>query len=250
MLDGAINMINHIKEKLAEDHGKAFEIRDLASRYTCDVSASCTFAFEANSFLSENPPILKLARNILVGITESVLSMFPKKMIPKQHENDFIKVMTDAMKLRNENKIERDDFLAHIIAVKAKKGQTDIEAAAHGWTFFFDAFETAGIVCHYALYELANDKRVQEKLRNEIYENLNEDGTLPYEKLIELPYLDQVLYEVMRLHPPFMFTTKVCSEDIELDAVKGHKFMMKKGSTALISMYSIHRDPGNHNILR
>jgi cytochrome P450 len=75
-------------------------------------------------------------------------------------------------------------------------------------------------------------------------ENLNDDGILPYEKINELQYLDQMFYENFRLHSPFMFTTKVCSEEIELEGVKGHKVMIKKGSTAMISFHSIHLDSG------
>lgn len=249
VLDGANNMINYIKRELLADNKKTFEARDITARYTCDVSASCILASDAQSFLSENPEIYELGKNILAGIANSVLSIFPKKFVPKNLENDFIKLMADAIKHRMENRIDRDDFLAHIIAVKLKKAQTDVEAAAHGWTFFLDSFETSAIVCHLALYQIANNKKVQEKLRDEINENLDEDGTLSYEKLTELPYLDQVFYEVLRLHPPFMYTTKVCSENLELDAIKGHKYMMKKGSTALISLHSIHRDPGKTYIL-
>lgn len=178
------------------------------------------------------------------GIAESVQSMFSKKLIPLEPENDFIRLMSDAMKYRIESKSNRDDFLAHIIQIKEKRGQTEVEAAAHAWTFILDSFDTSAIVVHQAFYEIAKDKRVQEKLRDEIMENVDDDGNLPFEKLCELQYLDQVFYEILRLHPPFMFTTKVCSEEIELDSIKGHKFTMKEGATVMVSLHSIHRDPG------
>lgn len=241
VIDGAQKMVNYINQ----NDEKVFEARDLTYRFSCDVVSDCVLAFDAKSFSSENPEILKLCKNMFNGITESVQSIFPKKLIPKELERSFIELMLNAINCRIEGKKDRDDFLAHIIATKQRKEQSDVEAAAHGWTFFLDAFETVGIVSSLALYELANSKRVQDKLREEIMENLNEnDGILSYEQLLEMPYLDQVFNEILRLRPPFMFTTKVCSEDIELESVKGHKFPMKKGSTALISMYSVHRDPG------
>ena len=49
-----------------------------------------------------------------------------------------------------------------------------------------DSFETAAIGLHYVFYELARDKRVQDKLRKEILENLDEEGNIPYEKLLLL----------------------------------------------------------------
>lgn len=231
-------------EKGTKSSQKSFDARDISGRYTCDIC--CLTIFDENqSCFGENPPeMLQLGRSILKGVTESVQSLFGKKLIPKQHEDRFIELMKSAIEKRELSKERRDDFLDFIISTKQKKNQSDIEASAHGYTFFVDSFETAGIVALYAMFELAKDPKVQEKLRQEIIENLNDEGHIDYEKLPELPYLEQVFFEVLRMHPPFMMTTKVCSEDIELECMKGHNFMMKKGSTALLSMYSFHRDPG------
>lgn len=237
-------MVNYISQEVARDGLKSFDARDIMTRYTCDVTSSCVFATDAHSFSSQNPLILTTLRSMLRGIADSIQSIFPKKMIPKKHEDDFIKIMTDAVKYREQNKSDRDDFLAHIIATKQRKGQTDVEVAAHGWTYFLDAYDTSAVVAQQALYEIAKNIEVQEKLREEIMENIDESGKLSFDKISELPYLDQVFYEVLRLHPPFMFTTKVCSEDIELDSIQGQKFLMKKDSTVLVSIHSIHRDPG------
>lgn len=105
-----------------------------------------------------------------------------------------------------------------------------------------DSFETAAIGLHYVFYELAKDKRVQDKLRKEILENIDEEGNISYEKLLEMQYLDQVYYEALRLNPPLTYTTKECSDSYELDNGKGHKFQMSKKSAALISIYSLHHD--------
>ncbi|CRK97114.1 CLUMA_CG010454, isoform A [Clunio marinus] len=243
ILDGANNMINFIKQELKTEDHKAFDAREITLRYTCDVMSNCIFGSDAASFQSEKPLILELGKNMIAGIKDSIMGMLPKPLIPPSYGNDFIQIMTDAINYREKNESARDDILAHIIAIKQKKGQSDVEAAAHGWTVFMDSYDTTAIVCHMALYHLAKDKRVQDKLREEIIENIDENAVLSYGKLIELPYLDQVLYEVLRLHPPLMFTTKVCNEDTEIDAGKGHKFMMKKGSVAMISTHSIHLDP-------
>lgn len=244
MISGSNNMIKYIKNQLIEDPKKAFDARNITARLTCDVISSCIFGLDAKSFESENPEIFTLGRKMFRGISDSVQSMFSRKLIPREPESEFIKLMTDAMNYRIESKLEKDDFLSHIIQTKAKRGQTDVEAAAHAWTFVLDSFDTSAAVAHQAFYEIARDKRVQDTLRDEIMENIDEDGNLTFETLSELPYLDQVFFEILRLHPPFMFTNKVCSEEIELDSVKGHKFTMKEGATVMVSIYSIHRDPG------
>lgn len=222
----------------------SFEARDIFSRYTCDVTTSSVFGYESGAFSPGGSEIYDLGNKMMKGISNSVQSMFPGKLVPRKLEERFIELMSAAIKDRTDKNLISEDFLNHIIAMKRKNNQNDEEAAAHGWTFYLDASETSGIVALNAMHDIANDKRVQDKLREEIVENLDENGNLPFEAIFELNYLDQVFYESLRLHPPFMFTTKVCSEDVELEDSKDHKVLMKKGSTAMVSIHSIHRDPG------
>lgn len=57
-------------------------------------------------------------------------------MMPEDVQEFFVDLMDQAIKYRNENDIQRDDFLAHIISLRTKKGISDIEMASHGVTFF------------------------------------------------------------------------------------------------------------------
>ena len=91
---------------------------------------------------------------------------------------------------------------------------------------------------------MGRNKNVQEKLRKEINDNVDVDGCISYEKLMDLPYLDQVFHEALRLHPPEIFTSRECTEAIELEGVKGKKYLMEKDSTVIIPIYSIHHDSG------
>ena len=103
-----------------------------------------------------------------------------------------------------------------------------------------------GIALQFTLYELAKDHKVQDKLREEIMAHLDDDDGkhITFETITELEYLDQVFHEALRLHPPIVYTNRVCSEAFEIDGAKGHKYQMQKGDVALIPIYSIHRDPG------
>lgn len=92
--------------------------------------------------------------------------------------------------------------------------------------------------------QLAANKTVQEKLRNEITEIFDEEGKIVYDKLIEHEYLDQVFHEALRLHPPAPLTNRECTEPIELECVKGKMVQFNKGDSLNIPIYSIHRDPG------
>lgn len=231
-------MINFISERIDE----SFDAREITLRYTCDVVSKSVFDLDSEVFTKNESDIFSLGMRIFRGIAENFNSFLQWKWIPAADEKAFIKLMTNAIKKRERSSKVADDFLQQIVNIKNKRGQSEIDAAAHGWTFFLDAFDTAAIVIYHALHEIARNRRVQQKLREEILENLDEDGNISYESLNDLEYLDQVFFEILRLNPPFMFTTKVCSDDVELETSGDGKFEMKKGSTALICIYSIHRN--------
>lgn len=70
----------------------------------------------------------------------------------------------------------------------------DDDITAHAISFFADGFETSSIALSFALYNLAANLSVQEKLRNEINEVIRKNGgTVSYESIQNMNYLDCVL---------------------------------------------------------
>lgn len=244
IINGTKNFVSYIKREIERENSRTFDSRDICARYTCDSICSCTFGTEAQSFSAENPFFYEKGRQMLRGMADFLQSYFPNKMIPDDVENFFIEIAKEAIKCRTESKIRHEDFLTHMIAIREKREMSDIDAAAFCATLFLDGFETTSISLHHTFYELGKNKQVQEKLREEISDNSDGTEFLSYDKLLELPYLDQVLYEVLRLHPPLVMTTRVASEDVEIEGFKGHKIVIKKDSSIWIPIYSIHRDSG------
>ncbi|GLB33170.1 putative cytochrome p450 [Lyophyllum shimeji] len=73
-------------------------------------------------------------------------------------------------------------------------------------------YETTSISLTWALIELARKPGKQQKLREELSQFSGTDPT--WEQLAsELPYLDSVVHEVLRLHPPVSDTSRVATED-------------------------------------
>lgn len=251
IFEGTKNLVKYINTQISMDESKTFVARDILSRYTCDTAISCILGVEAHSFESENPVFFEKGMQFLRGISISHENLMPGKVVSDEVENFLIKVTKDAINLRNKSTIDRHDFLSHIISLRDKKSIDDVDAAAIGAIIFLDGFETTAIALIYALYELAKNERIQQKLRKEIEgirKGFHSDSQLSFDSLLELPYLDQVFYETLRLHPPTPFTSRICSEDIEVEALKDHKVMIKKDALVWIPVYSIHRDPGNNNL--
>ena len=85
---------------------------------------------------------------------------------------------------------------------------------------------------------------MQDKLREEIIHVVDESERISYEELMDLPYLDQVIYESLRMNPPLTFSNRECSESIEVEGVKGKKVVIEEGLNIFIPIMTIHNDPG------
>lgn len=73
-------------------------------------------------------------------------------------------------------------------------GLTLEEMTAQASLFFLAGFETAASTTSFCLYELAQNRGIQEQLREEIDEVLSRhEGEICYQALQEMTYMDQVV---------------------------------------------------------
>lgn len=259
MDDVTRTMVTYLREEIKKKAVSGLLVKEICAKFTTDVVSSCIFAIDANSFsaTADEAVIRKMGKSmmetslwniILITLTNVfpvISKLYKVPLISKKHEKFFIKIMADAVAHRAENRIDRKDYLDHLMNLKEKKGISALDMAAHAITFFLDGFETTGVVMSQALYVIAAHKKCQNRMRQEISENLDTDGNISFEKLQELPYLEQVFCETLRLYPPGLSLVKKCTEPIELDGFKGHKLWVTKGTLMWIPIYSLHRDAEN-----
>lgn len=78
-------------------------------------------------------------------------------------------------------------------------------------TFIVAGHETTSTAVAWSLYALTQDVRVQTKLREECLGLATENPTM--EELNGLPYLDAVVRESLRVHPPAPLVQRVAEQD-------------------------------------
>ncbi|KAG8750917.1 cytochrome P450-dit2, partial [Ceratobasidium sp. 423] len=124
------------------------------------------------------------------------------------------------------------------------------QMVGHMNTFIFAGHETTSTAVARILDILADRPRVQVKLREEIreyFEN-NPDDT-HHDGLLELPYLDAVVRETLRLHGPVPFINRICEEDtilpllypVETPSGKINSIPIKKGTRVFMSLSASNR---------
>ncbi|KAL9696716.1 hypothetical protein quinque_016295 [Culex quinquefasciatus] len=218
---------------IVKNRNSELDARELAAKFTTDVVSSCIFDTDAQSFTNENAQIREMGRKLTNSsftafVTMMLLSTCPKlaKMLNigsgvKKVEQFFIDLMSEAAMYREKNGTKRVDYLEHLISLRNEKQITEVDMAAHGVT----------------------NPTVQTRLREDCSKASNDQGTISYEDLLELPYLEQVINETLRLWPVGPFLSKTCTEPVDLELCPGQSVRIEPGVCAIIPFGGIHRDP-------
>lgn len=253
------NLVEHIDRESLTVGDKGFDARELSAKYTADVVSNCIFALDAGSLKNENAMIRTMAKEMFKPSFKVVFllmasEIFPTinkylriRFIPKNVEEFFTKLMKDAALLRRNSKSDKADVMQYLLALQDKKNLNDVELVANAITFFLDGYETSSVSMAVILFELARNERVQDKLRKEILDAAVEEP-LTMDTIADLHYLDQVVYEALRLNPPAPFLTKKCIADCDLPLTMDEQesFTVPAGTTMAIPVMDIHRDPENY----
>lgn len=240
------------------------EIKDLLLRFTIDVIGSCAMGIECNSLTDSNAPLLTFGKRLFKATKFWVLMRFFKNqfpeisrffrltLLPKDLQKFFFDVVCETIEYREKNDIHRNDFLDSLIALKNDKylqdengekleGLSIYEIAAQTFLFFGAGFETSATTMSFALYELAVNQDLQDRTRNETQKVLDKcSGEFSYEAMVNMTYLDQIINETLRLHPPSPIIQRKCVKDYPID---NSGKIIEKGTFVYIPSYSIHLDP-------
>ncbi|CAO1400883.1 unnamed protein product [Diamesa hyperborea] len=253
--DVQTRMSKFINNELNKETQESFDAREVSAKFTTDVVSSCIYGADAESFTKADPEIRSIGRKLMEPSRAFILLMFISDAIPiirkfvylkivaKEVQDFFVSLMNQAIKHREANNVVREDFLDHLFELKKKKNISELDMAAHTVSFFLDGFETSSLAICHTLYELANNKTVQDKLRQEITKCVDKNGEIDFETLNDMSYLDQVFHESLRMHSPALFTSRECTEEFLMKADDGQKVLIEKGMIVYIPVHQYHYDP-------
>ncbi|KAF0532603.1 cytochrome P450 [Gigaspora margarita] len=229
-------------------------ITDLIPKITLDVIGLIGFNYEFNSttssselaqaykvIFSRNPPPAYVA----------LVDLFPIiRKLPIPYNNKFydaVKIVNDiSEKLIAEQKnspIQGKDLLA--LLVKANENLPVDERLKHDeligqvMTLLIGGHETTSTALFWAVYFLAKNPDIQDRLRKELIDAFTDRNHQPtLDEIEHLKYLECVLKETLRIMPPVQLLRRRPVKDEILNG-----YIIPKGTPLMIPVYAIHHDP-------
>jgi len=252
MENKSYNLIEYLKK---HQEGEEFiSIEKVITKYNIDTIGSTAFGLEMNLLQGDNAELAVAVETLFdVGFYKDVgkvnfIKAFPnlsKKLGVHSWYLDITAAVERMVGERLESDKQHEDFLDLMIQAKKNPDNTgvvtDTTVVASAALFLFAGFDTTSSTELLVLHALAGqDPKFQQRLREELRKIRQADGHLRYQDVMELPYLDAICNETMRIYPAGHAIERICTKDYQFP---GTSIVVQKGDAVVVPVYSFHHDP-------
>ncbi|XP_022162044.1 probable cytochrome P450 6a13 [Myzus persicae] len=243
-------------------NGNEIEVRDIMGKYSTDVIGTCAFGLKLNAINDDESPFRKhgksiftpsrraLFRELCVMISPALLKVVGLKDSPSDAADFFHAAFKETITYRLENKIVRHDIVNCLMQARndlvlnkdlpKHEKFTESQIVANAFVMFAAGFETVSTTVSYCLYELALNKPIQDRVRQEIQFKLSKnEGQINHGFLMDLNYLDMVIAETLRMYPPLIILFRKASQTYRLP---DDSLIIEKDQKIVIPVYAMHHD--------
>ncbi|XP_011263152.2 cytochrome P450 9e2-like [Camponotus floridanus] len=260
MSECAVNFSEYLVK--APTDKRIVEMRDIFTRYTTDVIATCAFGISVDSMRDPDNDFYMFGAKTMnfntIALIKILLSqhmpwltrLLNLKMINERTNAFFINLIADTIKTRDERNIIRPDMLQLMMDSRGKrepgKELTIVDMTSQAFIFFLGGFDSTSTLMSFSAYEIAVNPHIQKKLQNEIDKILKDTNGQPsYEAINGMVYLNATINETLRMHPAQAMTDRLCTKDFELPpTLPGAKpYIVKAGTVIWILFYGLQHDP-------
>lgn len=191
-----------------------------------------------------HPPAMNVLKFIFFSVQPTLFKLLKMKTLPEKVWNFSSKLLDEMSVTRDKSGLDRQDALT-VIKKLQTEGTADIkkidykEAVGHVFSFSEAGSHTTSTVLSHVFGRLAQNPDIQDKVRQEIDSVLKESKTVTYENVSQLPYLDNVITETMRINPLVAVFKRTCTKEYKID----EKLTIPKGMDVIIDLAYIHNNP-------
>ncbi|CRK88816.1 CLUMA_CG002619, isoform A [Clunio marinus] len=234
------DLVDFIHKRLDDDEKVELEIKHLTALYSTDVIASCVYGIDAKSLENPKGEFREIGRLMFEPTFWRILEYTSVFLLPQITKLFGFKAFTE----------KGDKFIRETVTQAMIEREKNIDILmAQAAVFFLAGYETSSTTNAFAMYEIAKSKEIQDRLRNEIREVLvKNDGKVTYDSIMnatEIPYLNQIINETLRLYPILPILDRVCTKSDGYSLEPFSDFKIPCGMPIHIPVYAIHLDEKN-----
>ncbi|CAJ2507575.1 Uu.00g087610.m01.CDS01 [Anthostomella pinea] len=247
----------------------SIEVTDVLSKSTMDTIGVTVLGIELDTLSSIYPVgFNELYHRMLqqgpLGTLIWVINAFLpiRRFIPLEANRKFIQASSDLRRMLrdiiekrttdlSDGTFKREvgesrDLLTYMLEeAEAQRQQTGKETwttddiIGHLLNFTSAGHETSSTTLTWALYVLATNHGVQARLRTEIQTLLKASPKPNYDEISRLPYLNNFVREVLRVHSPPIMSSRQAAKDLVIQGVH-----IPKGTQIDLNMHIMHQNQG------
>ncbi|XP_074265832.1 cytochrome P450 78A7 [Silene latifolia] len=133
---------------------------------------------------------------------------------------------------------EKSDFVDVLLSLDGEEKLAEDDMIAVLWEMIFRGTDTIALTIEWIVAELILNPTIQTKLQSEIDKAVANGAT--QSTISKLPYLQAVVKEALRLHPPgpLLSWARLSTTDVHL----ANGMVVPKGTTTMVNMWSITHD--------
>lgn len=253
-ISDVVDTLLSVIDKQVEQNGH-MELKDTLARFTTDVIGNIAFGIDCNSLQEKNSKFYEMGTRIFTP-TNSKFGFFTRimknnfkdlsrklhmKVLPDDLSEFYLGITKQTVEYREKNpQVNRQDFINLLVQLKKENAVTVEQIAAQSFVFFLAGYETSSSTMTYCMFELSINEQIQEKARQCVLDAIKKHGSLNYDAVGDMDYLEQCVDETLRKYPVVSTLTRSPSHEY---TIPDTKVTIPAGQSIFIPVHAIHHDP-------
>ncbi|KAK5644028.1 hypothetical protein RI129_007873 [Pyrocoelia pectoralis] len=257
------NLIDNLRTN-SEGKKMTVEMREIFKRLSNDITAYTYFGVNCDSLKNPDNEFIHMVdkamalpamygfKNVVGKLCPKLLKCAGVKAFSKDVKTFFTNIIMQSIKVRLKEKFANYDVISELLRMHNIEKLDNLDKdtldniIAKAFLLVFSGYETVASTLSLLVYQLTLNYDIQRKLYEEITRTLkNFNGTIGYNAIMEIEYLNNVVNETLRLHPPTSIIDRIATKDYTIEAANENErtLLVKKGTPIWILQKAIHIDP-------